>query len=384
MSRYELTVDSNYVKDWGIPQAIRELFQNAYDAEQEDSTNKAFCDYNPETEVLEIGNEKSILNIESLLLGATSKANDDNTVGQFGEGYKLATLVLLRNNKQVTFYNYGNKEVWNTKLVKSRRYNGRLVPVFTIDKKFVWQKVPHHNLIIEIKGITEDEYETIRCYIMPLNGNIDKVKCITSYDSYYGDIILDDDYSGKIFVNGLYVCHNKDLKYGYNIAPKYIKLERDRQTVSSFDLYWHTTRMWTTQTKTPEIKDLFMDLLFAKNDSNYADIRYFANITEGTNAVDVDWFFEHFGYDAIPVNSQEEFDFVKANGGNPVIVTGLIRNVFADVYDKFAHNTKDTTTISCHDRLVKWFENLCDEVDVPDHYYTEFNMILDLYEDELS
>lgn len=25
-SKFELTIDTNYVKDWGVPQAIRELF----------------------------------------------------------------------------------------------------------------------------------------------------------------------------------------------------------------------------------------------------------------------------------------------------------------------------------------------------------------------
>lgn len=42
MSRYELTVDSNYVQDWGIPQAIREFFQNSIDGETEDPSNKSF------------------------------------------------------------------------------------------------------------------------------------------------------------------------------------------------------------------------------------------------------------------------------------------------------------------------------------------------------
>jgi len=200
MSKYELTVDMNYVADWRLPQAIRELFQNAYDAQRENSENKAFCNYYPERETIEIGNKSSVLNIETLLLGATSKANDENTVGQFGEGYKLATLVLLRAKKEVTFYNYGCREVWRTKLVKSRRYNGHYVPVFDVDKKFIWQTVPHNNLVVEIKGITAEEYETIKKFILPLNEDMgDSLDCM-----YLGKILLDEKYKGDVYCSGLY------------------------------------------------------------------------------------------------------------------------------------------------------------------------------------
>ena len=42
-------------------------------------------------------------------------------LGGSGEGYKIAFMVLLRNNKGIKVYNYGNRETWDAKLVKSKR-----------------------------------------------------------------------------------------------------------------------------------------------------------------------------------------------------------------------------------------------------------------------
>jgi hypothetical protein len=57
----------------------------------------------------------------------------------------------------------------------------------------------------------------------------------------YGDILLEKP--GKLYVGGLFICET-ELKYGYNIHPQHIALERDRQTVSSFDLKLITKNMW--------------------------------------------------------------------------------------------------------------------------------------------
>jgi len=66
-------------------------------------------------------------------------------------------LVLLRHGKQVTFYNYGNKEVWKPRFVNSKRFGARILTFF-VDKKYFWQSVPDNNLIIEVTGITQEEY----------------------------------------------------------------------------------------------------------------------------------------------------------------------------------------------------------------------------------
>ena len=110
-TKIELTIAPNYVPSWGIVEAIRELFQNALDQQEQYPDNEMDWSYDEDEQKITISNKTSTLTAQTLLLGATSKAGDVSTIGQFGEGYKIATLVLLRNNKKITFYNYGAKEV---------------------------------------------------------------------------------------------------------------------------------------------------------------------------------------------------------------------------------------------------------------------------------
>lgn len=105
INSYELTLTPNYVSDWNFNDALRELIQNGTDQEVLDPDNEFQIDYSPKEKVLRLKNRKSVLKINTLLLGRSSKANNEDTVGQFGEGYKIAALVLNRLGKTFTIYN---------------------------------------------------------------------------------------------------------------------------------------------------------------------------------------------------------------------------------------------------------------------------------------
>jgi hypothetical protein len=110
MTKYELSISTNYVPDWGIVEAFRELFQNALDNEIINPENKMNWSY-IDNKVI-ISNKTSKLDANSLLLGSTTKTTHEEVIGKHGEGYKIAFMVLLRNNKKVKVYNYGNREIW--------------------------------------------------------------------------------------------------------------------------------------------------------------------------------------------------------------------------------------------------------------------------------
>lgn len=100
ISKYELAISTGYVPDWGIVEAFRELFQNALDNQITNPENTMGWGYDTNTEVLTVSNKTSKLTVDSLLLGSGTKTNDKNTIGKHGEGYKIAFMVLLRNNKK--------------------------------------------------------------------------------------------------------------------------------------------------------------------------------------------------------------------------------------------------------------------------------------------
>ena len=102
---FELPLTPNYVRDWDFGMAVRGLIQNGLDQQSVDAKSLFSVDYDPDTQKLKFTNARSRLKVNTLLLGRSSKSNDEDTVGQFGEGYKIAALVLNRLGKTFTIYN---------------------------------------------------------------------------------------------------------------------------------------------------------------------------------------------------------------------------------------------------------------------------------------
>ena len=134
MARYELTIDPNYVQHWTIYDALREIFQNALDESSLYSDNA--MDVTREGDVLKISTKNASLAKSTLLIGNSSKRDDISTIGQEGEGYKLASLVLIRSGHNIIIHNYSEKELWTPKIINSRRFGSKLLVVDT--EKYFW------------------------------------------------------------------------------------------------------------------------------------------------------------------------------------------------------------------------------------------------------
>lgn len=247
---------------------MRELFQNALDQETKDPRNKMVFEYDSKNERVTIGNKTSVLDANSLLLGFTTKADDSATIGQHGEGYKIAFMVLLREGKAIHVLNYGKQQEWEVKLVKSRRFSGCMVPTVYVEKKMFWEPVPDRDLTIVVDGITPDEWTAIsECNLHLLR----KKKVLQECEAEdYGRVLLDGDQSGRVYVKGLYVCTVKELCYGYDLEPQYITLDRDRSLIRNFDLVWRTSSMWKSLWRTPSMQEYILGMIKdGRNDVYY-------------------------------------------------------------------------------------------------------------------
>lgn len=325
MRKYELSISADYVPSWGIVEAVREFFQNAIDEETRDSSNKMMLSYDEEKKVLTIGNKHSELDIKSLLFGNTTKNDDSEMIGNHGEGYKIATVVLLRNEKTVTFYNYCRREVWRPRLVRSRKYEGMLVPTFFVETSAIWEKIPEHSLMIEIGGITAEEYEKIK------EANL-HMQVYQKIETIYGDILEDEKYKGKVFVGGLFICEEPGLDIGVDFKPSYVRLERDRSMVNSFDIKWYSSRM---------VENARNAELMKKSLNSYSGTYIMQECVpmDLKNEIAED-FINEFGAKAVPVSSQEDMEGMKKRGYKPVIVSESKKKVilsseyFADVEEE--------------------------------------------------
>lgn len=316
MRKYELSISADYVPEWGVVEAVRELFQNAIDEETRDSSNKMLFCYDESEKKLVIGNKHSELDIKTLLFGTTTKDKDENMIGNHGEGYKIATTVLLRKEKTVVFYNYCRKEVWRPRLVKSRRYGGVLVPTFFVETSAEWKKSPEHSLLIEVGGITPEEYEAVKKSNLHLQGDYQKI------ETMYGDILEEPKYKGRIFVGGLYICEEPRLDIGVDFKPCYVRLERDRSMVNSFDVRWYASKM---------VEDARDAELLKKSIDSYSGQYILCEcVPEDLKNEIAEDFINEYGAKAAPVTDQKDMEALKKRGYKPVIVSEAKKKVILD------------------------------------------------------
>ena len=315
MRRYELGMALTYAKDWGIRDAIREFFQNALDEEKENPSNKMFWEYNRETGTLMIANKHSKLSPASLLMGNTSKEGKEDLIGEHGEGYKVATIVLLRNGKTVKIYNNTENEVWTSRIVRSRRY-GVDIGCFDITKDFFNK---NYDLVIVIEGISEDEWQETVSASLFLQKGIGEVK----ESSTGAKILLDDRFRGKIFVEGLYVCEKSFLDWGYNLPANMVKLDRDRGLVDSFDL------QWTIGKVIAGVNDAnFIAENLDRTDMQYVHYGFKEDpIKDQVSDRVYDNFKAEYGEDAVPASTTEEFNLLSKTGRNTVMVSDRVKSI---------------------------------------------------------
>ena len=357
---YELTLTPNYVSDWDFNNAMRELIQNGIDQQAMDRNKEFSISYDEISRKLTLRNSgNSMLKINTLLLGKSSKANNDDTVGQFGEGYKIAALVLNRSGKTFTVYNNEKKEVWETRFKNSEKWKEKIL-AFYISKRETEEK----GLCIEIGNVSCDEFNGLYDVWIKLGGDdYEKV------ETKYGEIITDEDYSGRVYVNGLFVNCNSDLKYGYNFKPKYINLERDRKTCDS----WNVEEITSLMIAEGMVKgDIPIETVERMVKENADDVYHFEFNTYEHDVKEVQkMLIESFDNQnpqpySIPVNTQEQIKKVKAYGGNPVVVPDKVAKLLKNETNKRLEELSKlpvSKTMTLKERFSLWYDIYAEKIE---------------------
>ena len=349
---YELTLTSTYVSDWTFSDAMRELIQNGIDQEKVDKDKSFSISYDKMNHSIKLTNDKSSLKVSTLLLGKTSKANDDDTVGQFGEGYKIASLVLNRLGKTFTIFNNEKNEIWTSRFKNSEKWKEKIL-AFYISKK----DTDESGLCIEVGNVTYGEWKDLYDLWLGFQGEYDKS------ETSYGEILTDEDeYSGKIYVNGLYVMEKEDMQFGYNFKPEYMRLERDRKTCSGWDLGEYTSLMISEAL----VKgDISFDKVKEMIESQSGECYHLEYNTYDKNVSELqEMLIEAFDKQnpqpySIPVSSQEDANRVKAYGGKPVIVPSGAMKLMNDEKIrriKELEESPTSTKLTLKQRFNRWYD----------------------------
>ena len=216
---YEITISPNYVSNWGINEAIREILQNAIDADKNGYKKSIY--YSGDT--LYINNEGISLSAKDLILGCSSKSDQDGMIGKYGEGFKLALVVLLRKGMNV--YVDNNDKLWSPSFKVSEQFGTQVLNIEESDNG------RGEGLTFVISPVDQQLYNSLLNYFPCIDesfGNV--VNCDN------GQILLDKQFKGKMYVEGLYIQTDDNFQYGYNFNSDVVELDRDRKAINYYEL----------------------------------------------------------------------------------------------------------------------------------------------------
>lgn len=257
--QYPLSLAATYLSHWTVEDAVREILQNALD--QGNLDWELSKDNISGNSTLTISTPDVQLHPSVLLLGSGSKGCDEGSRGGFGEGLKVALLILAREGMPVVVRN-GNK-VWTPVFQEDAMFGSKMLHIHEEPNK-----EPNEGLVIEIGGLTNTEVSNILGRTLQMQDDLGEV--ITSER---GAILLDPEYAGKIYVGGLFVCTSV-LKYGYDLNPSEVTLNRDRQALADWDVNSMSAKMWMESGQDDRVVQLCLenvpDVAYVKYNTHYA------------------------------------------------------------------------------------------------------------------
>lgn len=218
MIKYGMSLD--YLPDWGVSEALREIFQNFQDFGE---FEKKITPLTNDLKRLYLENNYKPNSLEFLKIGCSGKRNDSSSVGEHGEGLKMALMVISREGYKVQV------QAGNTLLDPTTYIDADLGECFGINKTYTSIFVPF-SVLCDIPVGELALYEDSQL----------KPEDIL-HSSFNGQLLKNKP--GQVYVGGLYVCTEKNLRHGYNFNPEDVKLDRDRSVPRTWDVDYHAARI---------------------------------------------------------------------------------------------------------------------------------------------
>lgn len=237
-----LSLSESYVNSWGIEEGVREFIQNALDCDNHEVWN--------DEDGLHINSYDGTIDHKHLLLGSGAKTLDGTSIGGHNEGFKLAFLVMARENVDITFTNGKEKWIPYFKFNEDFGENCLHIRIESCD----WSV--EDRVMITINGLAPED-ETNFLETKPLDNIINNTLVLqdqsyNKHETSYGEILLSEQHKGKIFCGGLFVQELKGFQEGFNFKPSQLTLDRDRRMLQAFDIMWITKEAWAEVSKDAE------------------------------------------------------------------------------------------------------------------------------------
>jgi hypothetical protein len=335
MPTLHLTFKPDYVS-WSTWEAIRELLQNAKDAE--DLGYPMDINYNPKSKWLSIRTRGVVLENRHLVLGESDKRNNPSLRGKWGEGFKLAWACLLNNRKEIWIKN--GLERWEPKIEFSKDFNTNIIAV-----KQTNAKTSYDGYYTEIHPIEPEEWEEIqeKCLFLKPPKSFLQVGA--------EQILTDPKERGNIFLQDLFVSHEINFHFGYNL--NHLTIDRDRRIIDNFNLKNETQKILH---KAVQDKQLDPSCIYQMIETHNAEVQYF--IDYGTQNKDT-WdllaknFKDKYGKKAFPVTSLQQATECSCLGYTGILVNydlyEALRKTFGtfeELKEKFGYQLTTLTQLT--------------------------------------
>lgn len=310
MAKIELSITTTYCPTWKTWEGVREMVQNARDAEVQYSAPMAISYLKKPDGVgtLRIVNEGTTIPREALLFGTTSKADRADMIGHFGEGMKIGILALLRVGGRVKIRT--GAEVWTAMISRSEKFDA---DVLCFDCH--GGNRDKNRVSVEVEGVSETLWTDLQERFL----FVKKPKKADVIETPRGDLLLGDAHKGKVFVKGVYVQDDPRLQVGYNF--KSIATNRDRGMISGWDMQWETAGIWSeAAARRPDIMERYFEMLLG-GAQDLAGVEHSAGCTpKATRDAAQVAFTAKFGEQAVAVSSLAESAEIGHLGKKGVVV----------------------------------------------------------------
>lgn len=335
--KYCMNLHTEYVPSWDEWAIVRELVCNALDADPDYKLK-----FHDDQKGLDITTHTVPSLDELLVIGKSTSRNNDDKIGQFGEGFKLAALVTTRMQ--------GKLEV--------RLPNGKLK--FSLDNDVLYANFDKRfngnpNTCITTLRLPNEIPELHTRFCDPTVTYITK-QAMTPL---------------RIFVKGVYIATLKELSiWDWNLNS--LELNRDRSLVNLYYAQYEIARALTsapnakvpcTDMTTKDIKNLFEHPTCIETTS-------FKTLYQSYKAEDyknadliTSTFYKHYGQRAVIMSSYSAANQMAIASGHPL----------AMIPQEFKYLGLPLATDLAHDET-----NLTVIDDVPYHYFNEIRLIKEL------
>jgi len=230
-------IGRDYLPDWGIQEALREVYQNFMDWGEyieearvitEDHKicgmeREAVENFGGSAQEVRMTNDFNPSDLGFLKIGCSGKRDDSRAVGKHGEGLKMSAMVIVRAGGHFRF-------AFDNKMFMGVFYQDDLMgECFGFE---VTGNSPVDGFTLEFT-VPVEEFEKYRVK------KIDPDDVI--FENAFGQMIKRDP--GTVYVGGHFVCVEDGLNHAYNFSPEFVQLDRDRSVPRAFDVDYAASRI---------------------------------------------------------------------------------------------------------------------------------------------